>query len=74
MVVYITGCQFTMLLPQPLRLIERETFVWWEEPTTGRVVWRYSGLDHGELSVTLHGLMMMLQLYADSYSILSGEV
>ena len=53
---------------------ERETFVWWEEPTTGRVVWRYSGLGHGELSVTLHGLRVMLQLSVNSYNILLGKV
>ena len=48
---------------------ERETFVWWEDRTTGKVVWRYSGLGHGGLSVTPHGLMMMLELSVDSYSI-----
>ena len=49
--------------------MEKGIFVWLEDPTTGRVVWRYSGLDHGELSVTLHGLLMMLKLSVDNYSI-----
>ena len=41
-------------------------FVWWEEPLTGRDVWRYSYLDHGELLVTLHGLIMMLVSFVDN--------
>ena len=43
------------------------TFVWWEELTTGRGEWRYSGMETGELSVTLCGVQLMLMLFADNY-------
>ena len=46
-----------------------ETFVWWEELTTGRGGWRYSGMETGELSVTLCGVQLMLMLFADNYNI-----
>ena len=49
---------------------ERVTFVWWEDLTTGRVEWRYSGKEHGELSVTLSGLSVMPELFANSYNML----
>ena len=39
-----------------------ETFVWWEDLTTGRVEWRYSGMEHGELSVTQTGVLLKLKL------------
>ena len=51
-----------------------EIIVWWGEPTTGRVVWRYTGMDHGALSVTLYGLMMMLILSVDNYNTLKEPV
>ena len=50
-----------------MRLTEREIFVWQEDPITGRVVWRYTGLGHGGLLVTLHGVIVMLKLSADSW-------
>ena len=46
-----------------------ETFVWWEELTTGKGEWRYSGMETGELSVTLCGVQLMLMLFADNYNI-----
>ena len=46
-----------------------EIFVWWEELTTGRGEWRYSGIETGELSVTLCGVQLMLMLFADNYNI-----
>ena len=57
-----------------MRPIGREIFAWWEEPTTGRVVWRYIGWDSGGLSVTLHGLQKMLVLSANNYGMLMGVV
>ena len=42
------------------------TFVWWEELPTGRGEWRYSGMETGELSVTLCGVQLMLMLFADN--------
>ena len=45
---------------QLLDRIEMGTFVWWEGPTIGREEWRCSGMEHGELSVTLNGAQQML--------------
>ena len=42
------------------QLIEMGTFVWWEGPTIGREELRCSGMEHGELSVTLNGAQQML--------------
>ena len=53
---------------------ERVTFVWWEDLTTGRVGWRYSRTEHGELSVTLSGRSMMLGLSVDSCNMLQEVV
>ena len=60
----------TVLRTQLKAHTERVTFVWWEDLTTGRVGWRYSGTEHGELSVTLSGLSMMLVLSVDNYNML----
>ena len=65
---FIDMCEVVLLCFQSHT--EREMFVWWEEPTTGKDVWRYSYLDHGELSVTLHGLILMLMSSVDSCNIL----
>ena len=59
-----------LLCLQLLGPTEREMFVWWVEPSTGKDVWRYSYLDHGELSVTLHGLIMMPMSSVDNYNTL----
>ena len=50
-----------------MRFTEREIFVWWEEPTTGKVVWKYSGLDHGHQYQTLLGVVQRLELCVDSW-------
>ena len=50
-----------------MRLTEREIFVWWEEPTTGKVVWKYSGLNHGHQYQTLLGVVQRLELCVDSW-------
>ena len=60
----------TVLCTQLKDRTERVTFVWWEDLTTGRVEWRYSGTEHGELSVTISGLSMMLVLSVDNYNML----
>ena len=41
-----------------------EIFVWWEDLTTGREEWRFTGTEYGELSVTLGGVQQMLMLSA----------
>ena len=43
---------------------ETETFVWSEAPTSGKVEWRSTCLESGAPSLTLTGLMTMLQLPA----------
>ena len=50
-------------------ITEREVFVLLVDLTTGKDVRRYFGLDHGELLVIPHGLMMMLMSYVNSYNI-----
>ena len=52
-----------------MEYIEREIFVWWEDPTIGRVEWRYTGGEVGGQSVMIHGPQQMLLLSVDSYSI-----
>ena len=47
---------------------EMEIFVWWEDLTTGREEWRFTGMEYGELSVTLSGVPMILMLSADNSS------
>ena len=64
---------FSMLFQLKVH-IERETFVWWEVPTTGREEWRFSGEVDGELSMTLCGLLMMLVLSVGSYNMLQEVV
>ena len=44
-----------------------ETFVWLEDLTTGRVEWRYSGMEHGELSVTQTGVPLKLKLCVNNW-------
>ena len=68
--------RFIMLLfyAQLLGHIEMVIIVWWEELTTGRVVWRYFSLDHGKPLMTLPGLMRMLMLYVNNYKALLEEV
>ena len=51
---------------QLLDRIEMGTFVWWEGPAIGREEWRCSGLEHGELSVTLNGAQQMLMSCVNS--------
>ena len=55
---------------QLTRHIEREIFIWWEEPIIGRVEWRYTGGGVGGQSVALRGVQKMLLSCADSYDII----
>ena len=73
--VYIAHCtKNNFPFSQLMRHIEREIFVWWEEPTIGRVEWRYTGGEVGGQSVTLRGVQKMLLSYADSYDIIQEVV
>ena len=49
--------------------IEMEIFVWWEDLTTGREEWRFTGTEYGELSVTLSGVYLRLMLSAGNLGI-----
>ena len=44
----------------------RETFVWWEDRTAGRVEWRYICLENGALLLTIQPTILMLRLFVDS--------
>ena len=45
---------------------ERETFVWWEDHTAGRVEWRYTCLEYGGLLLMIQPTILMLRLFVDS--------
>ena len=53
-----------------MTIIAMVTFVWWEDLTTGRVEWRYSGVEHGELSVRLTGVCQKLRLCVNNLNCL----
>ena len=55
---------------QLMKIIAMVTFVWWEDLTTGRVEWRYSGMEHGELSVMLTGVCQKLRLCVNNFNYL----
>ena len=44
----------------------RETFVWWEDHTAGRVEWRYTCLENGELLLRVSPTILILGLFVDS--------
>ena len=44
----------------------KETFVWWEDPTAGRVEWRYICMENGELLLMIVLIDKMLMLFADN--------
>ena len=44
-------------------------FVWWEDPTIGRVEWRYSCQEHGVLSEIPPGVILRQELCVNSWGI-----
>ena len=61
---------------QLMKTIVMGTFVWWEDPTIGRVQWRYSGMGRGEPSVIGLGVPMDLRLCvynSDSFQLVQSD-
>ena len=47
-----------------------EIFVWWEDPTAGRVEWRYICMENGELLLIAVLVYKMLKLFADNWDMI----
>ena len=59
----VTSCSYSnSTLPSAMK----ETFVWWEYPTAGRVEWRYICMENGELLLITLLMHYMLMWCADS--------
>ena len=58
---------FIMIIILQMASTGMETFVWWEVPTNGKVEWRSTCLEHGALSLTLSGAVMMHKLPVASW-------
>ena len=51
-----------------------EAFDWWEAPTSGRVEWKYTSLEHGALLLTLPGIERMHKLSVEIWATLNQVI
>ena len=58
----------------PLATVPMEMFVWWEAPISMRVESSCASLTSGELCVVTSGLVLILQLFVNSWDIHTLEV